>query len=226
MRKSKAAPFSELSPEIRCQLEKLKSSVILSAAKKRVRSLLFLSYSHGEGTTTVATYFARSLAQDKRYKTLMVDANTRTPGLKYLERGAAGNGNFAFSDLFAGEVENWTLPKPSADSKLSVIPSGNTAYHPSQVFDHSQFAKFINSAKKLFHFIIFDSSPIGQYYDSIVVGSHVDGVILVIQAERTQLHELRWAKQMLQDRDIPILGAVLNRRRFRIPAFVFERFFR
>ena len=224
MKKTTAVPFAQLPPGVRNQLEKLKSTVVLSASKKRIRSILFMSYNHGEGTTTVATSFAESLAQDKRFKTMLVDANTRKPALQVA--GGGGNGHVAFADVFTGQVENWTMPKPAPDANMSVVASGSPPYHPSQVFDHKRFARFMTNAKKLFHFIIFDSSPIGQYYDSIVLGSHVDAVILVIQAERTQLHEIRWAKQMLEDRDIPILGTVLNRRRFHIPAFIFERFFR
>lgn len=226
MKKSAAVPFAQLPPGVRNQIEKLKSNVVLQATKKRIRSILFLSYNHGEGTTTVATNFVRSLAQDKRFKTLIVDANTRTPALMAGNQTASNNGHLVFSDVFAGQVENWTLPKPSADANMSVVPSGSPAYHPSQVFDHKRFKQFIGDAKKLFHFIVFDASPIGQYYDSVILGAHVDAVILVIQAERTQLHEVRWAKQMLEDRDIPILGTVLNRRKFYIPGFIFERFFR
>jgi len=226
MKKSMAAPFAQLPPEARNQLERLKSRVVLSATKKQIRSILFLSYNHGEGTTSVATNFAQALGQDKRFRTLMVDANTRTPALAVGDYQQSENGRLVFSDVFAGEVESWSLPKPSAGANLSVVTSGSPAYHPSQVFDHKKFAQFIRNAKKLFHFIIFDSSPIGRYYDSIVIGSHVDAVILVVRAEKTQLHELKWAKQMLQDSNIPLLGLVLNRRRFRIPSFLFQRFFK
>lgn len=218
--------FSDLPVGVRYQFEKLKSSVILGTGAQRIKSILFSSYNHVEGTTTVAANFAEALAEDKRYKILMIDANTRTPALHRIVNGLQPNDNFAFSDVLTQQVEKWTLPKPSAATNLSLVASGDISYHPSQVFDHTRFEKFISSVTELFDFVIFDSSPIGQYYDSIVLGSRVDGVILVIEAEKTQLHEAKWAKQMLEDRNIPILGVVLNRRRFRIPPFIFQRFCR
>jgi capsular exopolysaccharide synthesis family protein len=218
--------FADLPVGVRYQFEKLKSGVILGTGARRIKSILFSSYNHGEGTTTVAVNFAESLAEDKKYKILMVDANTRTPRLHRIVNGFQPNGNFVFSDVFTKQDEKWTLPKPSAASNLSLVASGDISYHPSQVFDHTRFEKFINSVTELFDFVIFDSSPIGQYYDSIVLGSGVDGVILVVEAEKTQLNEAKWAKQMLQDKNIPILGVVLNRRRFRIPPFIFQRLFR
>lgn len=225
-KKGMAHHYSDLPPRSRHQFEKLKSSIILGTGDRRIRSILFLSYNHGEGTTTVATNFAESLAEDKKYKILMVDANTRTPGLQEIVSGYAVDNNLVFSDLLTPDAAQPPLPKPSPQSNLFLVPSGDISYHPSQVFDHTRFEKFISSVTELFDFVIFDSSPIGQYYDSIVLGSRVDGVILVIEAERTQLQEAKWAKQMLQDKNIPILGVVLNRRRFRIPKSVFQKFFR
>ncbi len=222
---SKVPPFLQLPPVVRAQFEKLASSIVIPRKKQTVRSIVFMSYNHGEGTSTIVKYFAESLALGQKHNVLVVDANTRTPGLGQRSNGNEVKDNFSFSDLFTGQIEDWALPKPSSDSNLSTVPSGDVAYHPSQVFDHEQFARFMDSAKKLFHLVIFDSSPIGLYYDSIVLSSHVDGVILVVQAERTQPNELKWAKQMLHDSDIPVLGVVLNRRRFRIPAFVYQKFF-
>lgn len=224
-RKGEPLRFSVLPVEVRHQFEKLKSGIILESTGQKAKSILFSSYNHGEGTSTVATNFAESLAQDRKYKILMVDANTRTPGLHKILSPNNPNNSMVFSDLLAQQVATSALPEPSSSSNLSLVPSGSITYHPSQVFDHTQFTNFIDSVTKLFDFVIFDSSPIGKYYDSIILASHVDGVILVTQAEKTPFYELKRAKQMLQDRNIRILGVVLNRRRFHIPQFIFGRFF-
>ena len=84
----------------------------------------------------------------------------------------------------------------------------------------------MESVTQLFNFVIFDSSPIGQYYDSIVLASHVDGVILVVEAEKTTYLEVERAKQMLAEAKVPVLGVVLNRRRFHIPHFLFQALFK
>lgn len=214
--------FGTLRPEVRHQFEKMTSGIVLEASSGGPRTILFTSYDHGEGTTTVVNNFAQSLAQERRYRTLVVDANTRSPAL---QQTGAIDGDMTFSEVLAGGIESIALPKPSNGTNLSVIPGGNVVYHPSQVFDHRRFSKFVKNAKKLFHFVLFDSSPTGSYYDSVVLGSHVDGVVLVVEAEKTQFHDLKWAKQLFKERGIPILGVVLNRRKFHIPRFVFERFF-
>ena len=155
----------------------------------------------------------------------MVDANTRTPGLREIVGGDAVEDCLVFSDLLTPEIAQPALPRPSPQSNLLLVPSGNITCHPSQVFDPAKFGNFMESVTRTFDFVVFDSSPIGKYYDSIVLASHLDGVVLVTQAEKTPLRELRIAKQQFQDRDIRILGVVLNRRRFHIPQFIFQRFF-
>jgi capsular exopolysaccharide synthesis family protein len=224
--KGKIPLFSDLPPAVRLQFEKLKSNLVLGTTGERPKSILFSSYSHGEGTSTVVVNFVESLAQDRKYNILMIDANTRTPGLQEMANSFVVDNNMVFSDLLDPDAEEPLLPKPSNESNLFLVPSGSVTYHPSQIFDHVRFAKFIKHATEVFDFVVFDSSPIGKYHDAVLLASHVDGVILVTQAERTPLHELRRAKQTFQDGNIRILGVVLNRRRFYIPPAVFERFLR
>lgn len=223
----KTAHFPELPPEVRHQFEKLKSCIILGTNGRRTKSILFSSYNHGEGTSTVVANFVGSLAKDRKYNTLLVDANTRTPILHEIATAYNAESALVFSDVVTREIKESALPKPSSTSNVCLVASGGaTTYHPSEVFDHGVFLNFVDRVTKVFDFVIFDSSPIGKYYDSIVLASHVDGVVLVTQAEKTPFHELKRAKQMLQDRNIPILGVVLNRRRFHIPRFIFQRLLR
>lgn len=217
--------FSNLPLEARHQLEKLKSNIIMADSGQKAKAILFASYNHGEGTTTLATTFAESLAQDKKYKILLVDANTRAHGLDTNLIPDNLEKPLLFSDILSQESMSHSLPGSSVVTNLSVIPSGNIIHHPSQVFDHSHFADFIHQMKEQFDFIIFDSSPLGRYYDTIVLASHLDGVILVVQAEKTPWYELNRAKQMLEDKNVPVLGIVLNRRKFPIPRSIFQRFF-
>ncbi|MBC2696166.1 MAG: CpsD/CapB family tyrosine-protein kinase [Desulfobacteraceae bacterium] len=217
--------FSNLPLEARHQFEKLKSSIIMADSDQRAKAILFASYNHGEGTTTLATTFAESLAQDKKYKILLVDANTRSPGLDTNLIPDNLKKPLLFSDILSQKSVSHVLPGGSVASKLLIIPSGNVTYHPSQVFDHSHFADFIREMKEQFDFIIFDSSPLGRYYDTIVLATHMDGVILVVQAEKTPWYDLNRAKQMLEDKNVPVLGIVLNRRKFPIPRSIFQRFF-
>lgn len=224
-RKRKTFRFSDLSPEVRHQLEKLKASITLASGDQETKSILFSSYNRAEGTSTVAANFAECVAQDKSLKILLIDANTRSPSLHRTFNPKGSHRTLGFSDMLSDQTVTTTLPKPSSNSNLSFVPCGNVTHHPSQVFNHALFKAFIDKAKQFYDFVIFDSSPIGKYYDSIILASNLDGVILVVEAEKTTSYDLKRAKEMLQDRNIHLLGVILNRRKFPIPRLIFERFF-
>jgi len=221
-RRGKYLRFADLPFEVRDQLEKLKSSIILRNPNQEQKIILLVSYNEREGTSTVAVNFAESLSQDRKYSILLVDGNTRNPCLhKIFDL----DNTVGFSQLITEKIEISETVRNSAIANLFLIPSGKIIYHPSQVFDHVRFKNFLDSAKEQYDFVIFDSSPIGKYYDSIVLASQVNGVILVVQAGRTSWYNIKRAKKILEDKKIPILGAILNRRKYHIPGFIFERFF-
>ena len=207
---------------MRDQFEKLKSSLVLQNPNKKASSLLLMSYYSREGTTTAAINLAESMAQDQNRNVLLVDGNTRNP---CLHEAFDLENTTGFCDFPKDDFDFDQAVFRTSRRNLSVIPSGNVEYHPSQVFEHKKFEAFVGRAKQDFDSIIFDSCPIGKCYDSIVLASHLDGVLLVIEAEKTPWNDISRTKQVLEEKNIPILGAILNRRKYRVPRFIFDRFF-
>jgi Mrp family chromosome partitioning ATPase len=58
--------------------------------------------------------------------------------------------------------------------------------------------------------VIIDSPPVGVVADAVVVGTHVDGVLVVLKAAKTSRDAARQAVKQLHDVNAPIFGAVLN----------------
>jgi capsular exopolysaccharide synthesis family protein len=225
-RKRKILRFPDLPLEMRHQLEKLKAGLLLGNPTQKAKSILITSYNHGEGTSTVAANFAECLAQEKDTNILLVDANIRTPGLHSVYVPKDLQKALSFSDILSGQVKGLSISKPLPHTNLFFVPCGDVIHYPSQDLNVKLFKTYGKSLLRQYDFVIFDSSPIGIYYDPIVLGADLDGVILVVEAEKTPLGELRRAKEMLQDRKVPILGVILNKCRFPIPRFVFERLFK
>lgn len=216
--------IGDLRLQVRNQFEKLKSTVILGASAGGARTILFSSYNHGEGTSTIVANLAACLAQEKKYRTLVIDANTRSPKLDKIMNDSASIYNQVFSRIVSPDVSDPISMGTVSHSNFFFMSCGETSYHPAQAFDHTRFSAFLNKARESFDFMLFDSSPIGKYYDSIVVASQLDGVVLVVQAEKTPSHHLKRAQEALKDKNISVLGVVLNKRRFHIPGLVFDKF--
>ena len=58
-------------------------------------------------------------------------------------------------------------------------------------------------------FIIFDSSSLLTSADPLVFSKFIDGVLLVVEAEKTPKSDLQRALELLKDK--PIVGTVLNK---------------
>ena len=58
--------------------------------------------------------------------------------------------------------------------------------------------------------VIIDSPPVGVVADAVVIGTQVDGVLVVLKAGKTSRDAARQAVKQLHDVNAPIFGAVLN----------------
>lgn len=73
-----------------------------------------------------------------------------------------------------------------------------------------------------FDWIVLDGPSVIRSPDSPVFARHSDGVILVVQAERTRTAVAGRAKTLIESAGSEVVGVVLNRRRYPIPRLVYD----
>jgi len=91
------------------------------------------------------------------------------------------------------------------------------------MFDSAPIASMLSTLREKFDFIIFDGSPLRDYSESSFLAGKMDGVILVVEAERTKIDVARKIRKDLESTGVTILGVVLNKKRTYIPEYL-ERF--
>ncbi|HEY1261613.1 MAG TPA: hypothetical protein VGF34_20375 [Stellaceae bacterium] len=64
-----------------------------------------------------------------------------------------------------------------------------------------------------FQFVLWDAPPFNVYPDAGFLAPFVDGVVIVIESDRTRIEEVAELRRRLDYLDIAVLGAVLNRSR-------------
>ena len=69
---------------------------------------------------------------------------------------------------------------------------------------------FIEEAKKEFRFVIFDSPPMLPITDATILASAMDGVVLVVRAERTTREGVQRSIELLGHIEANILGSVVT----------------
>ena len=94
---------------------------------------------------------------------------------------------------------------------------------PAQLLTVSSFQSAILAVLSLYDWVIIDGPPVTTYPDVGSIAAAVSGAILVIEAESTRQEVVEEAKRVLDVSGVDLLGAVLNRRRYHIPGFIYRR---
>ena len=193
----------------------LRLNILRSSQNGKIKSLLFLSPTGGEGSTTVLVEFAAALAGQGE-KVLLIDANFRSPSLHQQFHLEAENG---LTEFLLGKAKLSEVTKKTTVSNLWVIPSGST---PSSAITLNALDPHLQKMKEEMDWVLFDGPPVNHFDEGLALSGKVDGVVMVLQAEKTRWEVAQAAKQRLEDSGGKILGVVLNKRRFYIPKWIYK----
>lgn len=208
----------DLSPRVEEQYQRLRQNLFTGPRKGEVRALLIVASTHGEGATTTATQLALVMAKTNLFQVLLVEANLRTPALA--EVFQLLDDPRGLSDLLVESTSLEEVIRPTPFSNLSVITSGRPHPSPANLFDGTAIDGVLQALRERYGLIILDGAPVKDYADSCFVGSKVDGIILVIEAEKTRLDSAQDTKRELERSGGRVLGAVLNKKVNYLPAFL------
>ena len=184
----------------------VRSAVIFSMPREKLRTILLSSAVPREGKTTTCVNLSIGFAQSEE-RTLLVDADLRRGEIhKYfsLQRGKG------LTEILTGETTPDQVIQPTGVSRLDVITCGTYPTNPAELLLSPRLKDFLDWAHKNYDRIIFDGPPIMGIADSSILGALVDGVLFVIWAGRTSRRYVRVAKLTAVSRGAKIFGFVLN----------------
>jgi Mrp family chromosome partitioning ATPase len=199
------------------------SSAVQSAfpRAREGRVLLIVGAVQREGSSYVAAHLARTLAADCGGPVLCLDANFHDPAIAKLVGLHPGLG---LADIYEnGRPRDLSEILQRGDARnLYVLTPGRRRIAPVAFFGSSQFEALLASMRRNFLYAVMDGPPILAHPDAIHLAARADGVILVVRHGRLKRQVLQKAIETLESVHAPILGAVLNRRRFAIPDLVYK----
>jgi Mrp family chromosome partitioning ATPase len=208
-------------PGRREEYEKLKVMLTLEAKRSELRSVLLVSAHPGEGVTTVALGLASTMAEVARQGVLLADLSSEGPELA--DRLGV-HPRHGIGEVLAKEVAARDAVVESAVPHLFLLGRGDRLIDMSQPDTLALLEELLRGLRSEFDFVIVDGGALRTVPDSLLVSSRVDGVVLVVQAERTGADAVREASGDLRAAGARLLGAVLNRRREYLPGFLSRRF--
>jgi len=93
---------------------------------------------------------------------------------------------------------------------LWVIPAGTTPPNPAEILGSIKMKKFIETVPRRTILWIFDSPPVLAVTDAVVLATAVDGALLVVSSDRTQVQALEKATETLKGIGRTAVGVILN----------------
>lgn len=185
----------------------LRANLMNLSSSKPVTAFLVTSAANGDGKSEAAANLAATYAL-AGHKTILVDGDLRKPSQHTIwgvpnERGLADlltDGRLmADPPLTSTVVEN-----------LWLLPSGSYQGSPSDLYANPQLLDAIGVLRARAHYVIFDGPPVLAFSDSALLGTKLDGAVLVVRAGTTRRDHTARAREALERVNVNLLGAVLT----------------
>jgi capsular exopolysaccharide synthesis family protein len=185
----------------------LRTNIYFTGLDRSIHTLLVTTVAPVEGKSTTLANLAVAMAQGDQ-RTLLVDADLRRPALHTLFNL---NNDKGLTSLFIdakGPIE--PVLKDVGVPNLQVLTSGPLPPNPAEVLGSQRMLEIIEALKQRADIVLFDAPPVIAVTDAMVLGTRVDGMVLVVNAGQTRREHAKRAKEQLEKLNIRIVGAVLN----------------
>jgi capsular exopolysaccharide synthesis family protein len=188
------------------QYRGLRNRIERLARQDGIQVLGITSSVKGEGKSLTATNLAAVMAQGAAKRVLLVDADLRRPKVDKL---LAVHRSPGLADYLQGEAEWEGLFQHTPYYGLDVVGAGETRGHPSDLLAGPAMQEFVAQCRRQYDYIIFDTPPLLPISDVNFLVELLDGVVLVVRANKTGRGLVRQAAESLPQGKI--LGTLLNR---------------
>jgi len=187
-------------------IKTVRTSLLLSFPGGPPRSVLITSSRAGEGKTFTACNLAIALTHLGK-RVVIVDGDMRNP---HIHRVWEQENAVGLSVYLASDAPMAAVVSPTPLDNLYTITSGPKTPRPAELLASSRFEALIRELETNFDFVVVDSPPILPVTDSVIIASHVNGVLLVVRGGSTPRDLVKMAKKKLGTSNGVIAGVVLN----------------
>lgn len=201
----------------------VRTNVQFRGFEKQMKTIAFTSAVANEGKSNSIVNVAIAMAQAYN-RVLLVDADLRKPDIARIfgieEQPGLTEiilGSYAWqdvikniTDIMLGEMEVDDIMRTPGLDNLHIITGGRMPLNPAELLTSEVFDNFIKEAHDHYDVILIDLPAILAAADTTIVGSRVDGVVMVYRAGSTARGALRHAKEQLDHSRANIIGIILN----------------
>jgi capsular exopolysaccharide synthesis family protein len=187
-------------------IKTLVTNVQFATIAHPTKTLLVTSSFAGEGKSSLLLLLAEAFA-DLGKRVLVVDMDMRNPSIgQYL--GARGR-----NDLFDYMIGHSRLEEiicKTGNSDIHFIDSRHRLASVSQIVNFEVFDKFLDTVKRLYDLVLFDTPPLGIFIDAAALANKMDATLLVVGSGMGDRSVIRDVVGQLKKAEANILGVAMN----------------
>ena len=197
------------------QIKILRTQVLKKLAAIGGNSILVTSANPYEGKTFTSINLGVSIAKEFDRTVLIIDADLRKPTKRHTAFSTeffSLDVEFGLTDYLKGEADIPDILINPGISKLTLIPSGKPVDNAPELLNSNRMQEMMSEIKSRYasdRLVIVDGPAMLPFPDVMILSRYVDGVLPVVEIERTPVDQLK--KMMDSLKDTRILGTVLNK---------------
>lgn len=188
----------------------LRTRIMDRVEEARVRSILVTSARRGEGRTLTAANLAVSVSQLPGQPSLLVDSDLKRPGVAALFGVEASLG---LDDFLLRQAEIDDILVNVGIPKLTLMPASKAIQASAELLSSRRMESLVGELTERLEngVVVFDSPPLLESADALVLSRYVDAVLFVVEAEKVPFKDVAECMDLLKEKNL--LGMVLNKAR-------------
>ena len=185
----------------------IRTSIQFAKAGNSLKTIAITSCTPDEGKSTTAANLAIVLTQTGK-RVLLMDCDMRNPTVHRnfkLSNKVGLSSCISLGTALADAVQETEL------ENLDALTSGVIPPNPSELLGSERMQHILARAQEEYDYVLLDTPPVLPVTDTLVLGSLVDGLILVLDSGEVKVEMARDVKAQLMHAGANILGVVLNK---------------
>ena len=185
----------------------LVANIRFASVDNPVKTLVVTSSIPNEGKSTISIELARALAAGGK-DVLVVEGDLRRRTLAGMLGVHPRNGIYS---VLSGQVAlDEAVVSVGGKSSLWFLDAEPHIPNPVDIFSSRRFHRFVDSLRRTYDYVIFDTPPLSTFVDAAVLGSVADGTLLVVREDFVKREDLVASYDQLRKAEANVIGAVLN----------------
>ena len=182
-------------------------SALRYSTNKPLRTLAVTSPTPGDGKSSVALSSAIALSEIKP-RILLVEGDMRRPAL-HQKLGLPMRPGL--SEVLIGAETVWDAISETKHAGLDFLSCGACPPNPVKLLESAAFDEMLEHLREKYEMVIFDTPAMLATYDASTISSKIDGTLLVVAANKTNVRLARKAIERLNlIPTVNLLGMVIN----------------